>query len=1137
MREVILEPTIREERRRLFRNELYRLREEGYLSSGVVETVAKAHQQYHLDLLREEELKQKQMDTQPIHFPSPKTVKVKNTLNPEAIRERNITWSLNIGVIFLLVGGLFVATSNWDTMTGLMKSSSIAIVSLLFYGIALISKRILHIEKTAFAFTVLGSLFLPIFILSLGWFGLLGPYLSIKGGGGYLLGLLGSLLSLTVYILFAKNLGSRLFVWFALVSITIGAAFLLAATHLKGDFFYLGMVSFDVVFILAFQRIKNIPSFQLFSNEFVPYIQVNLILTTLFMLLLFNNDFLYSFNVLFTAAIYLSMIYVTGRKEYHFVFTVMLAFGVYQLVENSFLQNAGSIVYALVAFGFVFVPKAIDHKFSLERAFQYTSAVVSGLAFIYISLEGILVRTGQPSVVLLISYLIMAGNLIYLTNNISGLIFPYLSSLFLLSGIYEGVSLLTGPFEEINLALRVFITGFILFCIFVATRLMKYVERIRHGAVMVGLASMAIALALSVFFQYWWELGVMLLLTAVSAYLFHQHQDRSDLKEAAYWILPSAIGLSIVAFGEESSVNFLLYRSLLGEPIHFAAGAFLVLISSMIWRKISKHTFARSSLIVSQALYTIAIIHAIVSPINHTWGQPLVMAAGIGMYSYFYRMIRTKWIPYFISITTLFCYFSVLNSITEKLSFSQQFHSLVPSGSGIVLLVIASLFRKGNSELAAAFAWVGHLILPIALVFTWFIYPFDSIYSFILAFSGYAVSTICAQTEWKKKVFLYGGFTALFIAILTGMDRINYYEQYSFPITSLLLLVYFLSVGESYKRRATFYSVPFSFIGIASMMSVYPYNFLAYILTCLYVVGILFYLHKVKWGILVIVPMILAFLATVEYTDFNMWTDSEKLFVFAIIGVVLLCVGQFLYKKLFEPSKKILEVILDGYTVAVPLYFVYMYSFELQPFWLNALPGVLIAITIWLQRKRVPAKYAHFLSIAAGGYLLQPYYAMISLIHIPSLWLREVYVYPCILLIIFIRRCLKGKYADVVKLLQWVVLVGVSLILIQDALASHTIYDAIILGSLALVSMVAGMFTHIKSYFFVGAGVLLLNLFLQTRPYWGNMPWWVYLLAAGLILISIASFNEWHKQKTQKGESTFITYLKLKIIDKIRKWN
>ncbi|MDR7239409.1 hypothetical protein [Neobacillus drentensis] len=88
-----------------------------------------------------------------------------------------------------------------------------------------------------------------------------------------------------------------------------------------------------------------------------------------------------------------------------------------------------------------------------------------------------------------------------------------------------------------------------------------------------------------------------------------------------------------------------------------------------------------------------------------------------------------------------------------------------------------------------------------------------------------------------------------------------------------------------------------------------------------------------------------------------------------------------------------------------------------------------------------------------------------------------------------------------------------------------------------MLSLLSGMFLQIKSYFFVGAGVLLLNVFLQTRPYWGNMPWWFYLLIAGLILITVASFNEWNKQKMNKGESTFITRLKEMVIDKIKKWD
>ena len=92
------------------------------------------------------------------------------------------------------------------------------------------------------------------------------------------------------------------------------------------------------------------------------------------------------------------------------------------------------------------------------------------------------------------------------------------------------------------------------------------------------------------------------------------------------------------------------------------------------------------------------------------------------------------------------------------------------------------------------------------------------------------------------------------------------------------------------------------------------------------------------------------------------------------------------------------------------------------------------------------------MTILGGAYLLQPYYSIIAKLHIPSLWEREVIVLPFIILIIFIRRCLKGRYSDITKAVQWGVLIIVSLLLIQDGLASNTIYDALILGTLSLLS-------------------------------------------------------------------------------------
>src|SRR5699024_11671800 len=85
----------------------------------------------------------------------------KKRLSEQEIRDRNITWSLSIAVILLIIGGIALATNTWDIMSNWMKTGMIALVAGLFFGLAFVTERMLNINKTAFAFYVLGCLFLP----------------------------------------------------------------------------------------------------------------------------------------------------------------------------------------------------------------------------------------------------------------------------------------------------------------------------------------------------------------------------------------------------------------------------------------------------------------------------------------------------------------------------------------------------------------------------------------------------------------------------------------------------------------------------------------------------------------------------------------------------------------------------------------------------------------------------------------------------------------------------------------------------------------------------------------------------------------------------------------------------------------
>src|SRR5699024_1535574 len=151
----------------------------------------------------------------------------------------------------------------------------------------------------------------------------------------------------------------------------------------------------------------------LFVREFALYIQGNLILSTLLMLVFYQSEVFHGFNLILTAVIYLAMIYTTNHKEYHFVFSAMLAYGAYQVIEFSVLHHIGEVAYALLGLFFLVLPTFIKNEHGLTKVFRYTSAVVSVLAFIYISVQGMMVRFDDPSIILFLAYSLIAVNFIY----------------------------------------------------------------------------------------------------------------------------------------------------------------------------------------------------------------------------------------------------------------------------------------------------------------------------------------------------------------------------------------------------------------------------------------------------------------------------------------------------------------------------------------------------------------------------------------------------------------------------------------------------------------------------------------------------------------------------------------------------
>lgn len=92
------------------------------------------------------------------------------------------------------------------------------------------------------------------------------------------------------------------------------------------------------------------------------------------------------------------------------------------------------------------------------------------------------------------------------------------------------------------------------------------------------------------------------------------------------------------------------------------------------------------------------------------------------------------------------------------------------------------------------------------------------------------------------------------------------------------------------------------------------------------------------------------------------------------------------------------------------------------------------------------------------------------------------------------------------------------LILGVQAIISGNVIDALIIGLLSFVLLVASFLLKLKKWFILSTLTLLTLTIYMTRNFWASIAWWVYLLAVGLILIGLAAANEISKQR---GTSLF----------------
>ncbi len=141
---------------------------------------------------------------------------------------------LIVGVIFVIVAGIVFATSGWRYMGGIAKTVMLMSMSAVFFIACAVSEKKLRLEKTGFAFFLLGGIFLPVSIVGVAYFRLLGAGFSFDENAGYRVFLV--MMAVTVLIMLyagRRYTGSAVVRYvFATITAVEYIAFSVSLTHL-----------------------------------------------------------------------------------------------------------------------------------------------------------------------------------------------------------------------------------------------------------------------------------------------------------------------------------------------------------------------------------------------------------------------------------------------------------------------------------------------------------------------------------------------------------------------------------------------------------------------------------------------------------------------------------------------------------------------------------------------------------------------------------------------------------------------------------------------------------------------------------------------------------------------------------------
>ncbi|MFV0350954.1 MAG: hypothetical protein ACK5JF_01405 [Oscillospiraceae bacterium] len=241
------------------------------------------------------------------------------------------------------------------------------------------------------------------------------------------------------------------------------------------------------------------------------------------------------------------------------------------------------------------------------------------------------------------------------------------------------------------------------------------------------------------------------------------------------------------------------------------------------------------------------------------------------------------------------------------------------------------------------------------------------------------------------------------------------------------------------------------------------------------------------------------------------WVFAALFLVFALVGR-LLYRNKAVFKERFYPNA-------DVWSIAACITPLYWFGMQ-QKGWIFA-AWLILGAWLLLFYGRLPGRFFNrvlctgAVACAALAVYLQPFFVW------PSWLATEAALLLMLGAVLVLRFAVWKEYADSMGWLLFAATVFAFVVQGAQALWQGLLWDAMVLGIAAVVLLVFSVIIHQRRWFLLSFITVLIIVLYRTADFWRSLAWWIYLLAAGILLIVFAAVNEGYRQKGSNLKKRF----------------